>query len=328
MLVNDWKRRAVDLKKIISNLLVVVFVLTACTPWLFSDPSTENDPLTDDKDNRIEETPVLDEREKNDFSSSLSFLEEKTTFLLLGVDQRENEPARSDAILLAQYDPQSEKVKLVSFMRDSFVNVPGYGETKLNHAYVYGGETLLKTTVEENFDIEVDHVVSINFDGFINMMNELVPEGIEVDVTEAMVTGMDFAKEPGIQTLKGEDLLQYVRFRHDSENDFGRVERQQEILVEVKEAVLQEIKSIDGMIKIPSLVKEATKYVETDLQIKDWISIGSTIAMQGLGDIETLRIPVSNGFTNRLEAEAGAVLQLDMKKNKDALRAFLRESQQ
>lgn len=148
-------------------------------------------------------------------------------FLLIGVDSRGEEESRSDAILLASYDPSGESIKLVSLMRDSYVKIPDYQYmySKLNHAYYIGGKDLLKNTIEQNFGVHIDHTAIIDFKGFPAMLDAIAPDGIEAEVSSAMIEDMGLDLEPGKQKLKGSDLLSYVRFRHDGQSDFGRVDQ-------------------------------------------------------------------------------------------------------
>lgn len=77
--------------------------------------------------------------------------------LLLGSDSRGEEQARTDTIMVAHYDPQTHKIKLISLMRDMLVSVPEHGEEKLNAAYAYGGPELLRETIKENFGLDIHY---------------------------------------------------------------------------------------------------------------------------------------------------------------------------
>ncbi|MFP5111987.1 LCP family protein [Bacillaceae bacterium C204] len=158
-------------------------------------------------------------------------------FLLIGNDSRGEPQSFSDAIIIAQYVPKEGNIKLISLMRDSYVKIPGYskGYDKLNKAYFIGGNELLKKTIYQNFGMEVDHSISIDFEGFANFIDLIAPEGITVNVSQRMIDDFKMNAKPGENALKGRELLKYVRFRHDAESDFGRVKRQQEVIVKVKE---------------------------------------------------------------------------------------------
>lgn len=252
---------------------------------------------------------------------------EPKNFLLIGIDSRGERISRSDAIMLARYEPVEKKIKLVSLMRDSYVKIPSHSMTysKLNHAYSLGGKDLLKKTVEQNFGVKVDHVAVIDFKGFINVMDTIAPEGLDVEVTQAMINDMKLSVKPGKQKLQGEDLLSFVRFRHDNMSDFGRVNRQQEVLISLKDQVLDEFSSIDGISKFPDIIKQTMQNVETDLKFDEAFSMGASFLLNPVHNIETLRVPVSNSFENKYYQHAGSVLQLNLNKNEEAIKQFLQE---
>ena len=82
---------------------------------------------------------------------------------LFGLDSTDGETGRSDAIMIATVDPIHNKVKLTSIMRDSYVYIDGYGNDKINHAYAYGGPELSIKTINENFGLNIEDFVSVNF---------------------------------------------------------------------------------------------------------------------------------------------------------------------
>ncbi|WP_342488361.1 LCP family protein [Cytobacillus sp. FSL W7-1323] len=252
---------------------------------------------------------------------------EPKTFLLVGVDSRGETDSRSDTIMLARYEPKEERVKLVSIMRDSYVEIPNYekGYHKLNHAYFLGGTELLSQTIEENFQINIDHSVVIDFKGFANILNTVAPNGLEVDVPAAMIEDMNMNIEPGKNFLNGEQLLDYVRFRHDDEYDYGRVKRQQEVLALLKEELKNHMTSIEGIAKSPEMMKMIMANVDTDLHIDQMFAMATSVLLNPITDIETMRIPVDDSFVDKNSPHAGAVLDMDYEENISALRQFFKE---
>ncbi|MGM9922913.1 MAG: LCP family protein [Bacillus sp. (in: firmicutes)] len=244
--------------------------------------------------------------------------------LIIGIDSRGEEKSRSDVILIAQYNPVKKTIKLASIMRDTYVKIPTYskGYNKINTAYYLGGKDLLVQTIKENFGIGVDHVVTIDFQGFTHVVDAIAPEGIEVDVTEAMIKDMDLQLQPGMQPLHGEQLLKYVRFRHDRESDFGRVKRQQEVMVKLKDKLSNEMSSMEQIASLPKLAEGAMKYVESDLSVSQILSLSSLVFLHSINQVETMTIPVEQGFENMTYEHAGAVLQPNMPKNIEALNGF------
>lgn len=249
---------------------------------------------------------------------------EAKTFLLVGVDSRGEAESRSDTIMLARYEPKDERVKLVSIMRDSYVEIPNYekGYHKLNHAYFLGGTELLAQTIEENFQIDIDHSVVIDFKGFANILNTVAPNGLEVDVPAAMIEDMNMHIKPGKNHLNGDQLLDYVRFRHDDEYDYGRVKRQQEVLTLLKEELKNHMTSIEGIAKSPEMMKMIMANVDTDLHMEQMFAMATSVLLNPITDIETMRIPVDDSFVDHNSSHAGAVLEMDYAENITALKAF------
>ena len=113
-----------------------------------------------------------------------SHAEEKPLrILLIGVDAYEDQArGRSDTMVLVQADPAAGSVRALSFLRDLYVSIPGCGTTRLNAAYSFGGESLLKTALKNNFGVEVDRTVTVSFDSLCRIVDAL--GGIELEVTE------------------------------------------------------------------------------------------------------------------------------------------------
>jgi LCP family protein required for cell wall assembly len=245
-------------------------------------------------------------------------------FLLIGVDTRGEQKSRSDAIILAKYFPEQEKLKLASIMRDSYVKIPGNksGYNKINAAYYYGGRELLKKTIQENFDVKVDHVAVIDFQGFVKMVDLLAPEGVAVNVDQEIIDDMSIQASVGKNVLHGEEILKYVRFRHDDESDFGRVERQQEVMVQLKTAFINQISSFEGMAALPSIIEQGLSYLDTDIGLKTIMEMGPKAVFHTPETVETLRVPVEGSFKDEIYPQTGAVLEMDYTENKKALQEF------
>ena len=168
------------------------------------------------------------------------------TFLLVGSDSREGltaaerkrlgtgttEGQRTDTIMLLHVPPGGQPA-LVSVPRDSFVDIPGHGQNKINAAFALGGAPLLEETVEQSTGLRVDGYLEIGFGGFVNVIDAL--GGIEMCLPEAIRdrdSHLDLEK--GCQQLDGTTALGYVRMRKaDPRGDLGRVERQREMLAAV-----------------------------------------------------------------------------------------------
>jgi polyisoprenyl-teichoic acid--peptidoglycan teichoic acid transferase len=249
--------------------------------------------------------------------------EKPINILVVGSDQRKNEAERADVLMVAQYVPEQTTVKLISIMRDTYVDIPGYGKSKINHAYSWGGNDLLKQTLRQNFDLKIDHTVSLDFQDFINLMGIIFPEGVQVTVSEEMINHWKWSKEPGKELLKGEEILQYVRFRGDILSDFGRVDRQQEIIALAEKNIMAHIKSGNGITTAIDIVRESFKNIETSMSIEQVMKYGLSFMFHPIDNVETIRIPVQGSYRNVLKAGDGEVLEMDRKTNLQAVNEFI-----
>jgi LCP family protein required for cell wall assembly len=187
--------------------------------------------------------------------------------LVMGSDDREEgseEFGRSDTLMLVHVDSKADFVSVLSLPRDLKVEIPGYGTQKINAAYSFGGPALAMETVLQSTGVRVDHFVNVGFDAFREMTTAL--GGIYVDVDVRYYNPQNPEWEtidiwPGYQRLSGEDALDYVRFRHDLNYDFGRIDRQQRFLRAVKEQAL----GWDLVIKAPQLVTLFASNVSTEI---------------------------------------------------------------
>lgn len=208
------------------------------------------DPVSDE-----EQAEPITEKQQEAFDSG------QLTVLLMGSDRREgDETSRSDTLMVAFVDLYKNEIRLLSMPRDTYVTIPGTGEqTKVNHAYAYGGVELTKQTLQENFGIECDYYMDVDFQGFIDIIDAL--GGVTVNVPRDMyypAEGIDLEK--GIQDLDGDKALQFCRFRGDARGDLGRIERQQAFLVALKESMF----SAGTFLKIPELCSAILDNVQTD----------------------------------------------------------------
>ncbi len=242
-----------------------------------------------------------------------------TNVLLIGSDSRGEKNARSDTIMIAHYHPEKHSYKLISIMRDTYVDIPGYGKNRINSAFAIGGPELLRKTLKANFDLDVQSYAIIDFEGFVHLIDEAFPNGVEIEVEKAMSKYIDVTLEPGVQRLDGEHLLGYVRFRYDAMGDFNRVERQQKALKETA----SQFATFQTLTKLPKLVGVIKPFVNTNMNTSDIIYIGKDYLSENNRNIETLRIPVDGEYEPQKISGVGEILRVDLKANSQAIGTFL-----
>jgi LCP family protein required for cell wall assembly len=195
----------------------------------------------------------------------LSHPEDQINILLLGSDKRPNDGGfRTDTIQLITINPSSGSVKLTSFPRDLYVNIPGYTVQRINTAFGWGGFDALAATMEYNFGVRPEYYVLINFDAFLDGINSL--GGVVVDVKRDFCDHRDafgqFCVSQSSYWMDGKTALWYVRSRY-STSDLDRGRRQQEVL----EAVFAQLVSVNGLTRVPELYDIYKENVETNIDL-------------------------------------------------------------
>lgn len=215
---------------------------------------------------------------------------------LFGVDG-----GRSDAIIIASINQTDNTIKLLSIPRDTYVQVDGYGKTKINHAYAYGKEQLALKTINSNFGLNITEYVTIDFKGLINVINKI--GGIELTITKAekeyvnqyvhesyQLTGRTrkLLTSYGKVQLTGEQALTHARNRTIG-NDFERAERQRDVITAAMSKVMQ--KSITEIWKLSDSILEE---VRTNLDISECMGIARNVlpnASTYLNNVTSKQVP-------------------------------------
>ena len=214
--------------------------------------------------------------------------------MLVGQDAREGESVqRSDTMMLVTFDRKTRTITLTSLMRDQYVKIPGYGSTKLNHAYKYGGMSLMNKTLSNHFGIEVDGNFEVDFTGFEKIIDRL--GGVEIDLTEEEA---DYLKEKGFKNVKvgknileGESALWYARLR-SIDTDYARAERQRNVMISLFEAYKE--LSYPQML---SLLHDILPLVRTNMTISEITGYAMQLYPMLTGaEVDTLRIPMDGTF--------------------------------
>jgi polyisoprenyl-teichoic acid--peptidoglycan teichoic acid transferase len=220
--------------------------------------------------------------------------------LVIGTDSRDGERARSDTMMLAAVHPAKQRVHLVSIPRDSYMELPGTGYDKLNHAMAYGGPKLVKQSLERFFNLKIDRYVTIDFEGFRQVVDEL--GGVQIEVKKRMKytdpsddTRIDL--KPGLQTLSGEQALDYARYRKSDlgreDSDYQRIARQQEIV----RALADKGTSAQTLVKAFALMDILGSHVKTDLTDQE---IASLLLAYGDPQPNTVQTDTLTGADERI----------------------------
>lgn len=292
----------------------------------------------------IKSTPKATEENKVDYEE----VEGITNVLLIGTDGRtEDEAARADSIIIATLDNNNKKIKLTSIIRDTVVEIPEYGEDKINAAFFYGsselndkgklrgfegGADLLMETIEDNFNIHLDKYVIVNFWGFEEIIDEI--GGIEADIKDYEIdevnkyigesTGVKSPPitETGLQTLNGQQALSYARIRYVGNGGFERSERQSKVLFQIA----NKLKEVNPL-KYVSIANTLSKQVKTNMDIPEALNLAYTIYKLPSLDFEQLQIPQAELIArDYYYKDRGWCLLIDLKQSSKIMHEFIFEN--
>lgn len=182
--------------------------------------------------------------------------------LVMGVDARPGEPidiaVRPDALMVLHLNPATGSCRILSVPRDTRTTLPGYGQSKVNHALMVGGIPYERLVVEQLLGLKLDHYVVVDFTAFKELVDAV--GGVTVAVPSAFtMEGITF--HPGSQRLNGTQALAYARYRGGPDRDLGRIRDQQHIL----QALLQKASGRDVVADVNSLLPALAAHVRTDL---------------------------------------------------------------
>jgi LCP family protein required for cell wall assembly len=209
--------------------------------------------------------------------------------LLLGIDERpgDEEPARTDTMIVVHVNPATKYVTMMSIPRDLLVTIPGFGDDKINAAFTLGeantdtikggGPTLVQQTIEANFGITIHYFATVDFDGFRAIIDEIggivldVPASVKDDLYPTENFGVTRIYFPtGLQAMDGEAALRYARTRH-GDNDIARGMRQQQVL----QAIRAQAITLGLISQANDLIREAGDAVRTDLNFNQMLALAN-----------------------------------------------------
>ena len=247
--------------------------------------------------------------------------------LLIGNDSRENgEDGRSDAMILLSVSKKTKKIYMTSLLRDMYVEIPGHDGNRLNAAYSFGGPELLMKTIEQNFGIEVNRYMQVNFEAFAGLVDAV--EGVDLELTQEelvyvngylveynMLTGREQGTDnmdtehPGMVHMNGPQALAYSRNRYLG-TDFGRTERQRKVLGQVFKKLPK------AAIKHPKLLMETLlPNLTTNMTKSECYKIALSAPWMIGYDIEQASIPLQGTYHDSTIRKM-AVLEVDFEANK------------
>lgn len=225
--------------------------------------------------------------------------EDVLNIMLVGTDLRSNSyngTGNTDSMVLLSVNTRDKNIKLTSFMRDMYVSIPERGDNRLNAAYSYGGPQLLFDTLKENFNVDVDKYIRVNFSNFKSIIDTVGGVDIELTYAEAEYMNKYAWKyktnpvQPGLQRLDGAQALSYARCRK-IDSDFKRTERQRKVIL----SFVDEVKH-KNVAELNSLLNITLPMIQTNLTKAEIVSLLADSGSYMNNRIETLNIPIKNSY--------------------------------
>ena len=251
--------------------------------------------------------------------------------LLVGQDRRPYEPrSRSDVMILVTVNTNTKEVTMTSFLRDMYVQIPGYLNNRINVPYFFGGAELLYDTMELNFGIRPDKYVEVDFAGFKDIVDLM--GGVDMELTAQEANHLNnneyvygFKEEvwelkEGMNHLTGSQAVAYSRIRMiDPTGDFARTERQRKVIG----ALINKASELD-LIQINSLLLEMTDMITTDMSPSEILSYARVLypVLTDMGEVNSLRIPADNMYYMANVEGIGSVLIPDLAANNEVIAEY------
>lgn len=266
------------------------------------------------------------------YSNALSDSKVKN-ILLIGTDTRDSseERGRSDSMILLSLNSRTDKMYLTSIMRDSYVDIDGYGWDKLTHAYSYGGAELLMDTIEKNFSIRIDDYIAINFNAFAAIVDAV--DGIEIEISDAEAEEINTILQAEVNELMGDDInsdllekggklilngkqaLSYSRIRYVGNSDFERTQRQRDVM----EKIIGKLKSFNPS-SIGGILKSALPQLSTNMTTGELYVLSLRLPFLFSYELEQQRIPAEDTYYNTYTDDGGDALGIDFDSNLEIIK--------
>lgn len=268
------------------------------------------------------DTKLVDE---NQYISekSLASSNDVRNILFIGSDARgEVSGQRSDTMMLFSIDKKNKKLKLTSFLRDSYVCIPSSGYyNKLNASFSFGGVQLAIDTLEYNFKVKIDDYILVDFDAFvkfIDLMGGLTIEGVTKEEAKYLRDVVKIKAKAGTNHWNGWHTLWYCRIRY-LDDDFNRTARQRKVISAIIEKVTK-----TNPVKLMKIMEEVLPLIQTNISRNELVSLAVGAMTSYLRyDVLQHRVPAEGTWSNKSVSGVGDVLYMDLDENAKLLKNFV-----
>ncbi len=259
--------------------------------------------VKDDGETTVTQVTSTDETDSDVVTVDTTQTNDVYNILLIGADTRANssESGNADVIVLVSVNKTKGTINMISFMRDLYANIPGYGADKINHAYRYGGGPLLVQTIEENYGVSIDNYACVDFYSMIDIVDALggitlTLSADEVEATNSYITALCkgtsmtasdyYLSGSGSFYLNGVQTVAYCRIRNVGNYEFERTERHRKVLAAIFSALQGRSAS-----EINSFLNTALPYVTHNISSNTLMSLLASAPTYLTYSLNSYRVP-------------------------------------
>ena len=304
------KKRKIIGIVILAVILLIVGVYGSII-WKFYKDMVDIVPA-DEVDPKAKSVKIAEADQKDD---------EVYNVLLVGTDSRDpnSDMGRSDSMMLVSFNKKENKSTVVSFLRDSLVDIDGYGKSRLGHTYAYGGVGLTINTINKTYDLDIQNYITINFENLVGIIDEI--GGVKVYISEEEAEYYRQNGMPDIQSgdviLTGSQALAHARNRTLG-SDFERTRRQRSVMYGIYRKVMED----KDPSSILSLINYCMNQVETNMSVTEIYDMAKDVLAVDNLKMQQASLPQDGTYTD-ITYEGMAVLEIDFDANKKFLEELL-----
>jgi len=324
------------IKSFLVLILVVLLSIPLTTGCADKSPANQKETTAETTSNTYSSSSVP-ELVTTPAENNILFSQNDNVFniLLLGIDDINN-LGITDTMILLSIDREHNKIKLTSFMRDTYMNIPGYNMNKLNMAYGYGHEKLAVSTIETNYSIDIHRYMVFNYFTFRDIIDTL--GGVTINLTKDEVSQINnlitangkteiITEEFGNITLTGTQALWYIRTSNaestsdtSSIDDFERTEKQREIIA----SLITQFKDAPAT-KLMELAPLVLSYIGTDLTVEETQLLLYDLKTYLSYGVEGTDMPADTTWEYTDNQTEKVIFVTDWNKNRELLHNFIYE---
>ena len=304
------KKRKIIGIVILAVILLIVGVYGSII-WKFYKDTVDIVPA-DEVDPKAKSVKIAEADQKDD---------EVYNVLLVGTDSRDpnSDMGRSDSMMLVSFNKKENKSTVVSFLRDSLVDIDGYGKSRLGHTYAYGGVGLTINTINKTYDLDIQNYITINFENLVGIIDEI--GGVKVYISEEEAEYYSQNGMPNIESgdviLTGSQALAHARNRTLG-SDFERTRRQRSVMYGIYRKVMED----KDPSSILSLINYCMNQVETNMSVTEIYDMAKDVLAVDNLKMQQASLPQDGTYTD-ITYEGMAVLEIDFDANKKFLEELL-----